>query len=857
MTDETADPAYELAATTHLPAPVRKSDGGPMARFLGPFFQRISVEPEAADRLRRAYAEGIVIHVLRSRRIIDPLFILHLLGKLGLPRPAWMHEHFASEGAPDVPGLVEAIRRSEPALLFLRRPKTLGETQTGYAEGHVEALLHVQKELGRPILLLPVSLHFARGASGLRRSIIDGLFGDREAPGRIRELLGFLLRYSSSHFHVGAPVNVSAVLEREGGQPTAAVAKKIRWSILHHLAREEEIRRGPAQRPVERTYQLVMNDPSVQRHLALPTGAEATEAVPPGKRKEDPRTRAQQILRTMAADTRYGWIRFLDAIIDRVWDDIYDGIMVDAEGLSRVWQAARRGPVVMVPSHKSHIDYLVLSQVFFKDGMMPPHIAAGENLSFWPLGAIFRRSGAFFIRRSFAGDKLYSAICAAYVKRLLKDGHAVEFFIEGGRSRSGKLLPPKMGLLSMTVDPVLDGALNDVSFVPVSISYDKIIEARSYSRELGGGTKAKESVGGLLSTRKVLRSKYGRVYVDFDEPISLRAFAAARGFEIKPRPEIEAGDDPPAERKAFVAQLGHRVVFGINRVTRVTPTGVAAVVLLGATLRGMGEQELYARAERLLEMLAELGARLSSSLLEKTRRAAVREALGRLAQDGLVMILPAPDGENIFALDERGRRALDFYKNNIVHFLVPSGIVCAAVFASGVSSAKDAEVRALAQKLSRVLKHEFSFPVDLDFNHNFDAAVRGLVERRVLVSHEDTISVTLNGREQALELAGQIAVFFEGYSAAAEVALKLASGPRGEKEILNEALTVAQRQAMEGRIRRAEAASQLTMQNAIRVLLDFGVLVRAEGGKLALGSGGTEALAAFKEELVSVLKPLS
>lgn len=127
----------------------------------------------------------------------------------------------------------------------------------------------------------------------------------------------------------------------------------------------------------------------------------------------------------------------------------------------------------------------------------------------------------------------------------------------------------------------------------------------------------------------------------------------------------------------------------------------------------------------------------------------------------------------------------------------------------------------------------------------------------MLVSADDTISVTLNGREQALELAGQIAVFFEGYSAAAEVALKLAAGPRNEKEILNEALTVAQRQAMEGRIRRAEAASQLTMQNAIRVLLDFGVIVRADGGKLALGSGGTEALTAFKEELVSVLKPLN
>ena len=271
------------------------------------------------------------------------------------------------------------------------------------------------------------------------------LFGDRVAPGKLREISGFLLRYGSAYFHVGAPVNLASVLEREGDTPTPIIAKKIRWSMLNHLTREEEIRGGPISRPTERTLELVLKDPAVQKYL------------PPDQPAE--RRRGLQIMRRLAADVRYGWIRVLDAIIDRIWNEIYDGINVDQEGLAKVWNAARRGPVVLVPSHKSHVDYLVLSQVFFKDGLMPPHIAAGDNLSFWPLGYIFRRSGAFFIRRSFSGDKLYAALCAAYVRRLLKDGHAVEFFIEGGRSRSGKLLQPKMGLLGMCVDPVLDGAI--------------------------------------------------------------------------------------------------------------------------------------------------------------------------------------------------------------------------------------------------------------------------------------------------------------------------------------------------------------------------------------------------------------
>src|SRR5262249_49381050 len=156
------------------------------------------------------------------------------------------------------------------------------------------------------------------------------------------------------------------------------------------------------------------------------------------------------------------------------------------------------------------------------------------------------------------GDKLYAAVFAAYVRRLLKEGHALEFFIEGGRSRTGKLLAPKMGMLSMCVDPVLEGGLADVSFVPVSISYEKIIEAKSYAHELGGGAKKREDVGTLLSSTRLLIARYGRVYVDFDEPISLRVFAASRGFELG------RAEESAATSKGLVTQLGHRIVYGIN-----------------------------------------------------------------------------------------------------------------------------------------------------------------------------------------------------------------------------------------------------------------------------------------------------
>ena len=156
---------------------------------------------------------------------------------------------------------------------------------------------------------------------------------------------------------------------------------------------------------------------------------------------------------------------------------LYESLEIDEDGLGRVKRAAATAPVIICPSHKSYVDFLVISWLLYEHGMMAPHIAAGINLSFWPFGAVFRRGGAFFIRRQVKGDRVYAAVLRAFVKQLLRDRFPQEFYIEGGRSRTGKLLFPKMGLVSMEVDAWLDGAADDVLFVPVSIDYEKLIEA--------------------------------------------------------------------------------------------------------------------------------------------------------------------------------------------------------------------------------------------------------------------------------------------------------------------------------------------------------------------------------------------
>lgn len=817
--------------------PETSAAGGFFARLLRPLFAKVTVETNTAERLRNAYAEGVVVHVLRARRVIDPLFILSVLERLGLPRPRWMHDHYAGDEVPSVESMLGAVRAGEPILLFLRRPKTLTSPTGSYSEKHVEALLNLQRHLDRPILLVPESLIWTRKAAGVRRTIFDVIFGDREAPGRMRELVGFFVNRTHARFHVGAPFDVKAFLQRESGNTHKSISRKIRWVILNHLAREEAIRAGPIVRPTSRTRQLVMKDPSVLNHIRARGEA--------GEDEDGLRSTADQILKRMAADVRFGWIRVLSAALDRVWKDIYDGHVVDDAGLNEVWNAARRGPIVLVPSHKSHIDYLVLSQVFYKDGLMPPHIAAGDNLTMPILGTIFRRTGAFFIRRSFKGDRLYQLLVAAYVKRLLKDGHALEFFIEGGRSRTGKQLAPKLGMLSMCVDPVFDQAVTDVSFVPVSISYEKIIEATTYANELGGGGKKKEDLGTLVSARRVLRSRYGRVYVDFDQPISMRAFAASRGVDVTP---VQTDD----ARRALVEQLAHRIANGIGAVTRVTPTGIASVVLLATTRRGMTERDLGRRAERMIELLGAIGARMSSALQKDTRQDALREALGRLAGDGLLGMTPAADGETIYQLTDSGRRALDYYKNNALHYLVPHALVCLALLAQPHRPALADDIEKTATDLSTLLEHEFAMRIGA--GASFSRVAELLESRRVLERDDaDRWTMTLNGQQEALELAGLIAVFFEAYRLVASGLTLLESGSMPQADLTKKLIVRADKDVLVGRIRRPEAVSKLTMDNAFALFTDLGFVVRGEDGRLSLVEGHEDARAALIDKLDRVL----
>ena len=281
---------------------------------------------------------------------------------------------------------------------------------------------------------------------------------------------------------------------------------------------------------------------------------------------------ADSCIDEISADPSPSWLRFYSAIVGWILRTLFDGVSMNLDGLAAVKRMALRGPVVYVPCHKSHVDYLILSYMLYNNDLPCPLIAAGKNLSFWPMGPLFRRGGAFFIRRSFRGAVLYSRVFAEYVHTILEEGYPVEQFIEGGRSRTGKLLMPKLGLLSILLNAQKNGACEDLIFVPVSIGYDRVLEEKSYLQEIEGGQKQPENVWQVVSARKFLKHRYGKVYLQFHAPLSVNDLAERSGTPLKAM--------KPKEFNGFCRSLGHRIAHAINQVSVVTPQALAAAAIL-------------------------------------------------------------------------------------------------------------------------------------------------------------------------------------------------------------------------------------------------------------------------------------
>jgi glycerol-3-phosphate O-acyltransferase len=375
----------------------------------------------------------------------------------------------------------------------------------------------------------------------------------------------------------------------------------------------------------------------------------------------------------IAANYSQAMVSFMAGLLGRVWNSLYDGVELEhIENLSGVADGAE---IIYVPCHRSHMDYLLLSYIIYRKGFAVPHVAAGVNLNMPVIGRLMRKCGAFFLRRSFKGDALYAAVFAKYLGFMMARGHPLEYFIEGGRSRTGRLLSPRTGMLSMTVRSYLRDPKRPVMFMPVYFGYERIVEGSTYIGELSGQPKQKENVFVLLkSIVSVLRSKFGKVHVNLGQPIALDDLLQKHNPNWRSSP-AENGDPRAGWIAEAISDLAVRINTEINAAAAVTPINLVAMAILATPRQALPELDLV----RQLELYQRLLRDAPYSPLVTVTPDSGRQMVAYAEAFGLLERQKHPLGD-IMRMSAENSVLATYYRNNILHlFAMPSLLACAFV----------------------------------------------------------------------------------------------------------------------------------------------------------------------------------
>jgi glycerol-3-phosphate O-acyltransferase len=848
-------------------------------------FTRIQVDPGWADQVRRLSETGSVLYVLPNLNWLDFLALDHLTKRHGLPPIRYVNDlglWLLNPEGPTVRGMglfnmlmphrrqstaaefQRALERGGSACLFLKRPPSVIDATLGASGGRglqegdelVRAMLRVAGEEKKPIFVLPLVFLWSKSPDRLESSPVDFLLGPRAWPTPARALAQWMYNFKHVEMRMAQPIEVQDFLRTHADQSETVQVRRLVYMTLRRLERERRGMVGPAEKSPARIRAEILRSPRLRSVIADVAGPKLEDRV---SKTED----AAKMLRELQATPSSDVIKGMGMALRWGFSRIYHGIDFVGEDVERVRNASRDGTLVLLPSHKSHIDYLVLSYFFYEHNLPVPLIAAGDNLNFQPVGPIFRRAGAFFIRRSFKGDRLYAAVVDAYVRRLIRDGYPIELFLEGGRSRTGKLLEPKFGMLNMIVDAVLAVPQQKVHFVPVSIGYERIIEAKSYQHELSGGEKKKEEATDLLSAGDVLRHRYGRINLQVGQILTLEDMANDLGFQAS-----ELGR--PAKRRAAVMRLGNRVMDEINRVTAVTPGALTALTLLSSAETTLSEELILARAARLLAILIRLGARTTSSTTlgeANLRASSIREALQMFIEAELVVATPDASsakgsrtpaaGRNYRVIDD-SRLELDTSKNIVIHFFVERALVASSLSYDEKGQVLPTDVDVLRTRVryaSRLFKHEFRFRADASFDTIFDSTLAVLLSDGHLAQNGTAIvpgpgELGSTGAEWLDFYRRTLRPFFEGYWLTTRALEHLLGTDLSEKELVKTTLGLGKQLLESGQIRLREAVSKPLIQNALHALSEMGYLrSRADKFELVGTYQDPDALRALAEQV--------
>lgn len=373
---------------------------------------------------------------------------------------------------------------------------------------------------------------------------------------------------------------------------------------------------------------------------------------------------AKSYLDEIVSDFSYSTLRFAEIALTKLWTQLYDGIEV--HNFDTVRELAKDYEIVYTPCHRSHIDYLLLSYVIYNRGLMVPHIAAGINLNMPVVGQLMRGAGAYFIRRSFNGNALYTAVFKEYIYSMLSRNTPLEYFIEGGRSRTGLLLPAKKGMLAITIQSHLRGNSKPIAFIPTYFGYEKLLEGSSYIKELGGQKKQAESLFGLLKSIQKIEKVFGTVHVNFGEPIFLDDILKKNDA---PK-QIALHENLPDTVKASIDDVAYDILEHINKAVVINPVSLISLVLLNAPTHSLAERDVLLRLEQFRNLLNQHRYDERMQITQLSNHEIIQYAV-KLKQVEFV----EHDNERWVKVSDKQEALLKYFSNNILHtFILPASI---------------------------------------------------------------------------------------------------------------------------------------------------------------------------------------
>ena len=533
---------------------------------------------------------------------------------------------------------------------------------------------------------------------------------------------------------------------------------------------------------------------------------------------------AGEILDEMAT----GWSRLAVDLIPTLSRAIYrrgfdPNIDYDRDQVEAMREALEQHPAVMLWSHRSNLDSGVLTVALHENRLPPAHVFGGINMSFPPLGTILRRSGVIFIRRRIGDDQLYKYVLKEYIGYIVEKRFNLSWSIEGTRSRTGKMLPPKLGLLSYVADAYLEGRTDDLLLQPVSISFDQLHETTEYAAYARGGEKAPEGVGWLYRFIKAQGERnYGKIYVRFPEAVSMREYLGP--------PHGPIAHDEPAKRLAL-QKMAFEVAWRILRATPVNATALTSALLLAARNRALTLEQLHHTLQDSLDYLEFKQTPMTESAKRLRTAEGVRAAVDALS--GGHPITRVDDGrEPVWYIAPEDEHEAAFYRNALIHaFLETSIVELAVAYAARAEGDRLQAFWSQAMRLRDLLKFDFYFADSASFRANIAEEMAwhtgepdGTWESVVRAGPERIEALLRDKRP--LVAAATLRPFFEAYQIVADV-LQDAPAEIDEKELTRRALGLGHQYAAQRLVRSNESVSALLFATARQVVADQQLLTPA------------------------------